>query len=43
MGTHRIELEGYNSVEPYENMNERCPSIPPEYIRPDGCWCHHTK
>ncbi|CAD8091658.1 unnamed protein product [Paramecium primaurelia] len=37
MGTHRIELEWYNTVEPYENMNQRCPSIAPEYIRPDGC------
>lgn len=38
MGTHRIELEGYNTVEPYANMNERCPSVAPEFIRPDGCW-----
>lgn len=37
MGTHRIVLDGYNTLEPYDNMNEHCPSIGPEYERPDGC------
>ncbi len=30
-------LPGYNTIEPYEHMNERCPSVPPEYARTPGC------
>lgn len=37
MGTHRIELEYYNTVEIYEHMNEHCPSIAPDFIRTPGC------
>ena len=33
MGKYRIELPGYSTVEPYSHMNERCPSIAPEYSR----------
>ncbi|XP_019193101.1 PREDICTED: uncharacterized protein LOC109187368 [Ipomoea nil] len=36
-GKYRMELPGYNSMEPYAHMNERCPSMPPEYYRPEGC------
>ena len=28
---------GYSSVPLYDNMNEKCPSVAPEYLRPDGC------
>lgn len=38
MGTHRMELDGYNTIDPYEHMNERCPSLAPDYFRPDDCW-----
>jgi len=37
MGTHRMELPGYNTIEPYAHMNENCPSLPPLYERPAGC------
>ncbi|RDY08975.1 hypothetical protein CR513_06735, partial [Mucuna pruriens] len=29
-----MELPGYNTLEPYANMNEYCPSLPPIYDRP---------
>ncbi|XP_048321246.2 uncharacterized protein LOC107431793 [Ziziphus jujuba] len=36
-GKYRMELPGYNTMEPYPNMNERCPSLPPDYFRPQNC------
>ncbi|KAF5461087.1 hypothetical protein F2P56_020910 [Juglans regia] len=36
-GKYRMELPGYNSMEPYPHMNERCPSLPPKYSRPQNC------
>ncbi|CAN4104038.1 unnamed protein product [Withania somnifera] len=36
-GKYRMELPEYNSMEPYSHMNERCPSMPPKYYRPQGC------
>ncbi|XP_057540368.1 uncharacterized protein LOC130818272 [Amaranthus tricolor] len=36
-GRYRMELPGYNSIEPYQHMNERCPSLPPKYYRPKYC------
>lgn len=36
-GKYRMELPGYNSMEPYAHMNERCPSLPPKYFRPKNC------
>ncbi|KAK6934434.1 hypothetical protein RJ641_034589, partial [Dillenia turbinata] len=32
-GKYRMELPGYNTMEPYPHMNERCPSLPPKYSR----------
>ncbi|KAJ8773778.1 hypothetical protein K2173_006428 [Erythroxylum novogranatense] len=37
LGEYRMELPGYNSIEPYANMNENCPSLPPSYDRPIRC------
>ncbi|CAI2364533.1 unnamed protein product [Moneuplotes crassus] len=37
LGRYRLELEGYSTIEPYSHMNENCPSVYPEYVRPDGC------
>jgi len=37
MGKYRMQFPGISTVEPYSNMNERCPSQPPLYFRPDGC------
>ncbi|KAK6149301.1 hypothetical protein DH2020_016826 [Rehmannia glutinosa] len=36
-GKYRMELPGYNTMDPYPHMNERCPSLPPKYLRPVGC------
>ncbi|XP_028124846.1 uncharacterized protein LOC114321809 isoform X1 [Camellia sinensis] len=36
-GKYRMELPEYNTMELYSHMNERCPSLPPKYYRPEGC------
>jgi hypothetical protein len=36
-GKYRMELPGYNGMKPYPHMNERCPSLPPDYKRTKGC------
>ncbi|KVI10325.1 hypothetical protein Ccrd_011267 [Cynara cardunculus var. scolymus] len=36
-GKYRMELPGYNSMDPYPHMTESCPSLPPDYSRPDYC------
>ncbi|KAG6498092.1 hypothetical protein ZIOFF_046001 [Zingiber officinale] len=37
LGDYRMELPEYNTIDPYANMNENCPSLPPTYIRPSSC------
>ncbi|KAL3840995.1 hypothetical protein ACJIZ3_025586 [Penstemon smallii] len=37
LGEYRMELPYYNTLEPYTNMNENCPSLPPTYERPIRC------
>lgn len=37
LGEYRMELPEYNTIEPYVNMNENCPSLPPTYNRPIQC------
>lgn len=37
MGRYQISLKGFSSIKPYNNMNERCPSVAPFYERPDDC------
>ncbi|XP_065860954.1 uncharacterized protein [Euphorbia lathyris] len=37
LGEYRMELPDYNTIEPYANMNENCPSLPPIYDRPIRC------
>jgi len=37
MGKFRVDLPGYSTIKPYSNMNERCPSIGPDFIREEGC------
>ncbi|CAN6852172.1 hypothetical protein Bca4012_049882 [Brassica carinata] len=37
LGEYRMELPGYNTIDPYPNMNENCPSLPPYYERPSKC------
>ncbi|KAK3424108.1 hypothetical protein EUGRSUZ_F00893 [Eucalyptus grandis] len=36
-GRYRMELPGYNTMDLYPHMNERCPSLPPKYSRPSDC------
>jgi hypothetical protein len=36
MGKFRVDLPGYSTIKPYSHMNEKCPSVAPEFIRPDG-------
>ncbi|KAK3424113.1 hypothetical protein EUGRSUZ_F00901 [Eucalyptus grandis] len=36
-GRYRMELPGYNTMDPYPHMNEMCPSLPPKYSRPSNC------
>ncbi|XP_057465258.1 uncharacterized protein LOC130754980 [Actinidia eriantha] len=37
LGKYRMELPEYNTMSPYPHMNERCPSLPPNYSRPKYC------
>jgi len=37
MGAWRMEFPDLSTVEPYDYMNEHCPSQPPEYKRTPGC------
>jgi hypothetical protein len=39
LGRHRIVISAreISSVKPYSRMNERCPTVGPEYSRPEGC------
>ncbi|XP_065862354.1 uncharacterized protein [Euphorbia lathyris] len=36
-GKYRMELPGYNTIDPYPHMNEKCPSLPPKYYRTQHC------
>lgn len=37
MGMFDMDLGKINFVEPYAHMAETCPSIAPDYVRPEGC------
>ncbi|MQL83100.1 hypothetical protein Taro_015577 [Colocasia esculenta] len=37
LGEYSMELPLYNTIKPYANMNEHCPSLPPTYDRPENC------
>ena len=37
MGKFIITLDNYSTIKPYEHMNEKCPSMGPDFIREDGC------
>jgi len=41
MGKYKLPLNGYNTIPPYNNMNERCPAQWPDYFRcpPDNPQC----
>jgi hypothetical protein len=33
-----MTFPGFSTLEVYDHMNDHCPSIAPDFIRPDGCW-----
>lgn len=37
MGKYKIVLPEFNTIKMYPNMNQRCPSLPPGYLRPNNC------
>jgi hypothetical protein len=37
IGNFTVDLPGYSSIQMYDHMNENCPSLAPDYVRPDGC------
>lgn len=37
MGDVLFELPGFNTIKPYNHMNEKCPSLAPLYERTEGC------
>ena len=36
-GKFILTLDNYSTVTPYSHMNERCPSLGPDFIREEGC------
>ncbi len=36
-GKYRMTFPGFATIEPYPHMCENCPTVAPEYLRPDGC------
>ena len=37
MGKFVFTLDNYSTITPYSNMNERCSSLAPDYVREEGC------
>lgn len=37
IGKYQVKLNNYSTVKPYAHMNEKCPSVAPDYFRPDDC------
>jgi len=37
LGKYRMTFPKYSSIPMYAHMNEHCPTIAPEFFRPDGC------
>jgi len=37
MGKYRLDFPGWSSIPIYPHMNDNCPSIAPDFVRPDGC------
>ena len=32
-----MRIDRVGTVEPYDHMNENCPTVAPRYFRPDEC------
>ena len=37
IGKYKLSLNNYSTISPYSGMNEKCPTIPPLYNRPNNC------
>jgi hypothetical protein len=37
MGKYQVVLDHYSTIELYDHMNEKCPSVGPLYLRPEQC------
>jgi len=37
LGKYRMTFPGFSSIPMYDHMNEKCPSIAPDFARPAGC------
>ena len=37
LGKYRMTFPKYSSIPMYDHMNEHCPTVAPEFYRPDGC------
>lgn len=37
LGKYKLELDNFSSIEPYDNMNNHCPSQAPLFYRPPRC------
>lgn len=37
MGNYLMELPGYSTIEQYPHMCEKCPTMTPDFFRPEGC------
>jgi hypothetical protein len=37
LGRFRMDHPGYSTIKPYDHMAEKCPSIGPDYFRPENC------
>lgn len=37
LGKYRMSFPNFGTIKPYENMNEHCPTIGPDYLRLENC------
>jgi hypothetical protein len=37
LGKYAMTFPGYSSIPQYAHMNDKCPSIAPDFVRPEGC------
>jgi hypothetical protein len=37
IGKYQVLLDGYSTIKPYAHMNEKCPSVAPDFFRPTDC------
>lgn len=37
LGKYRMTFPNFSAYKPYPNMNNKCPSLAPDFYRPDGC------